>query len=186
MTFISMPPLRLLLIDDSVPFRQALARLLRVAGHTVFEAEAGSAGLAILRKNPVDLVLTDRDMPGLSGWDVARLVKTTDPRLPVVLLTGGTGSGPLDQRALAPVDAILWKPFPFTELLTTIGRLTKGAAAGPVGGETGLPTGETETGLNQEGHQPGAPVGAGSQPATRIGGCGAAWPQAGGESWRSS
>ena len=161
MMFISMPPLRLLLIDDSVPFRQTLARLLRVAGHTVFEAEAGSAGLAILRKNPVDLVLTDRDMPGLSGWDVARRVKTTDPRLPVVLLTGGTGSGPLDQRTLAPVDAILWKPFPFTELLTIIGRLTKGAAAGPAAGATGLPTGAEETALNQEGHQPGAPVGAG-------------------------
>jgi CheY-like chemotaxis protein len=44
---ISVPPIRLLLIDDSVPFRQTLARLLRVAGHTVWEAETGAVGLAL-------------------------------------------------------------------------------------------------------------------------------------------
>jgi CheY-like chemotaxis protein len=158
MKFVSLPPLRILLIDDCAPFRQTLARLLRVAGHMVFEAEAGSAGLAILRTNPVDLVLTDRDMPGLSGWDVARLVKATYPRLPVVLVTGGAGSGPLDRRTPAPVDAVLWKPFPFTELLAIMGRLTKGGASGPIGDTTGLPTGETK--LDYDEHRPGAPVGA--------------------------
>jgi two-component system, cell cycle response regulator CpdR len=157
----SIPPLRLLLIDDSAPYRQTLARLLRVAGHTVLEAEAGSVGLAILRTRPVDLVLTDREMPGLSGWDVARVAKATYPQLPVVLMTGGAGSGPLDRRTSAPVDAVLWKPFPFTELLDIMGGLTKGGASGPVGGTTGLPTGETETERDPDGHRPGAPVGAG-------------------------
>jgi CheY-like chemotaxis protein len=161
MMFLSIPPLRLLLIDDSAPYRQTLAQLLRVAGHTVLEAEAGSAGLAILRTNPVDLVLTDRDMPGLSGWDVARLIKATYPRMPVVLMTGGVGSGPLDGRTVTNVDAILWKPFPFTELLAIIGRLTLGGASVPVSGAPGLPTGEAETKLAHERHQPGAPVGAG-------------------------
>jgi two-component system, OmpR family, response regulator MprA len=186
MVFVSVPPLRLLLIDDSSPFRETLARLLRVAGHTVFAAEAGSAGLAILHAHPVDLVLTDRDMPGLSGWDVARLVKTTYPRLPVVLMTGGAGSGPLDVRTVATVDAVLWKPFPFTELLAIIGRLTQGGASVPIGRAPGLPTGEAEPKLVHEGHQPGAPVGADvatGQPYRRMR---RSMTKAGGESWLQS
>jgi len=98
MRFVPIPPRRLLLIDDSAPFRQPLAQLLRVAGHTVLEAETGSAGLAILRTNPADLVLTARDIPGLSGWDVARLVKARYPRLPVVLVTRTVDPIAVDRR----------------------------------------------------------------------------------------
>ena len=162
------------MIDDSSPFRETLARLLRVAGHTVFTAEAGSAGLAILRTNPVDLVLTDRDMPGLSGWDVARLIKATYPRMPVVLMTGGVGSGPLDGRTVAPVDAVLWKPFPFTELLAIMGRLTQGGA------------GEAEPKLVHEGHQPGAPVGADVATSQLYRRKRRSMTKAGGESWLQS
>ncbi len=133
MRFVPIPPRRLLLIDDSAPFRQTLAQLLRVAGHTVLEAETGSAGLAILRTNPADLVLTARDMPGLSGWDVARLVKATYPRLPVVLVTRSVDPIATDRRDRELVDAILRPPFQFTELRTLIGRLTRGGVTVPVG-----------------------------------------------------
>ena len=123
------PPLRLLLLDDCASFRQPLARLLRVAGHTVWEAESGAAGLALLRQHPLDLVVTDGDMPGLTGWDVARLAKATHPHVPGGLVTGGECSVASDRRSPAPVDAILGKPFPFADLLAVIGRLTRGAPA---------------------------------------------------------
>ena len=141
----SVSPRRLLLIADSPPFRQTLARLLRVVGHTVWDAETGAAGLAILRQHPLDLVATDRDMPGLTGWDVARLIRATYPQLPVVLLAGGTGSTTRDGRTPAPVDAILWKPFPFAELLGLIGRLTRGDILASVG-EVDSPVTGTATG----------------------------------------
>jgi two-component system, response regulator FlrC len=186
MMFVSIPPLRLLVIDDSSPFRETLARLLRVAGHTVFTAETGSAGLAILRTNPVDLVLTDRDMPGLSGWDVARLVKATYPRMPVVLMTGGVGSVPLNGQTIAAVDDVIWKPFPFTELLAIMGRLTQGGASVPVGRAPGLPTGEAEPKVVHEGQQPGAPVGADVATSQLYRRKRRSMTKGGGESWLQS
>jgi len=128
MIIVSGPPRRLVLIEESAPFRQTLARLLRMAGHTVWEAETGAAGLALLRTELPDLVVTDRDLPGLTGWDVALLVKTTHPRVPVVLVTGGANPRGADRRARAVVDAVLRKPFQFMGLLALIDRLTAGAA----------------------------------------------------------
>ena len=122
------PGRRLLIIDDHAPFCQTLAGLLRVAGHAVFEAGEGSAGLALLRQETLDLVVTDEDMPGLTGWDVARLVKATHPRLPVVLVAGGTGVDTALRSRREHVDAILRKPFPLRDLLVLIARLTAGTA----------------------------------------------------------
>jgi CheY-like chemotaxis protein len=123
------PPCRILLIDDQAVFRETLAALLRRAGHHVVEAESGSTGIACLRREPLDLVLTDRDMPGLTGWDVALLVKAMHPRLPVVLVTGGTEGDAAPQGVRDQVDAFLRKPFPFPELLALIARMAGGASA---------------------------------------------------------
>lgn len=128
MTRIVAPARRLLIIDDHPPFRQTLACLLRAAGHTVFEAGEGSAGLALLRQELLDLVVTDQDMPGLTGWDVARLVKATHSRIPVVLVAGGTDGDATIRSRREQVDAILRKPFPLPELLVLIARLTAGTA----------------------------------------------------------
>ena len=45
------------------------------------------------------MVVTDRDMPGLTGWDVARLAKAMDPQVPVMLVTGGVGCAAPDGPA---------------------------------------------------------------------------------------
>lgn len=123
------PSRRLLVIDDDPMVRKTLAQLLRNAGHRVEEADDGSAGLAVLNKMPVDLVLTDLGMPGLSGWEVARAVKAGHPYLPVVLVTGWAGAIAMEHQGRAFVDAILPKPSRFQEIQTVIGHLT-GEAAG--------------------------------------------------------
>ncbi|HSB82061.1 MAG TPA: response regulator [Candidatus Methylomirabilis sp.] len=121
-------PRRLLLIDDDPSLRTTVGCLLRKFGHTVEVAESGSAGLALLRQKPVDLVLTDLKMPGLTGWDVARLVKATHPRLPVVLVTGCAQTIPPDQPERSWVDAILAKPCGAAAMLAVIGALTRDLA----------------------------------------------------------
>jgi CheY-like chemotaxis protein len=123
---VSALPLRLLLIDESAPFRQGLARLLRVAGHTVWEGATGAAGLALLQQYPVDLVMTDQDLPGVTGGDGTRRAPATDPPLPVVRMMGGGGPSGRDGRTPGPVEALLWKPFPFADLLAVLDRLTRG------------------------------------------------------------
>lgn len=115
---------RLLVIDDDPACRITFGCLLRKLGHTVDEAESGSAGLAMLRQKPVDLVMTDLMMPGLTGWDVARHVKAIHPRLPVVLVTGCAHTIPSDQPERMCVDAILAKPCGVAEMQRVIGGLT--------------------------------------------------------------
>lgn len=123
----AIPPRRLLCIDDDPLVRRTLACLLRSYGHTVEEADDGSVGLAILSQRPVDLILTDLGMPGLSGWDVARAVKSQSPHLPVVLVTGWANTIAMENPARIFVDAILPKPCPIEEVQDTIGRLTEEA-----------------------------------------------------------
>ena len=86
------------------------------------EAESGSVGLARFREHPADIVLTDFTMPGLTGWEVARTVKSVNPRVPVVVLTGAAHDGAPHQRAGA--EAILETPCGFTTLHTGIHLLT--------------------------------------------------------------
>jgi len=118
-------PRHLLIIDDDPSCRTTMAHLLRQLGHTVEAVETGSAGLALLRQKPVDLVVTDLMMPGLSGWDVARLTKAMRPRLPVVLMTGCAHAISSDQPERQFVDAILTKPCGAEGIQAVIGPLTR-------------------------------------------------------------
>ncbi len=118
------PARRLLLIDDDPAVRQTIAGLLRSAGDTVLEAEGGLAGLAHLAEGPVDLVLTDLGMPEMTGWDVARAVRSREPKLPVVLLTGWGDSLTVSGEERKLVAEILSKPLRLEEIQTIIGRLT--------------------------------------------------------------
>jgi len=117
-------PRHLLVIDDNPACRHTFGCLLRRLGHQVEEAENGSAGLAVLRQTPVDLVLTDLRMPGLTGWEVARRAKALQPGLPVVLVTGSAHAIAPDQPERRFVDAILAKPCELATLQAVLGALT--------------------------------------------------------------
>jgi two-component system, cell cycle response regulator len=81
---------RVLLIDDSGAVRSVLASRLRDRGYEVEEAADGVAGAELALERPPDVVVTDLWMPGLSGVQVCRLLRS-EPRtqgIPVVLVTG--------------------------------------------------------------------------------------------------
>ena len=119
----------LLVIDDDPACRYTFGALLQKLGHRVERAASGEAGLALLQQRPVDLVLTDLRMPGLTGWDVARLAKAMHPRLPVVLVTGSAHAIAPDQPERRFVDAILAKPCELAALQAVLGALTMHVSA---------------------------------------------------------
>src|SRR5581483_10582060 len=91
---------RVLVVDDDDDLRASLVRLVRGAGHPALEAADGAEGLAIVRSQPVDCVLSDVRMPGMDGFELLSHLRAERPDLPVVLLTA---HGELDDavRAIA-------------------------------------------------------------------------------------
>ena len=77
----------ILLIDDDPVDIKALQLLLQSWGHEVLCARSGKEGLRTLESSPVDTIVADVRMPGMSGEDVARAVHAEEPRLPVILIT---------------------------------------------------------------------------------------------------
>jgi CheY-like chemotaxis protein len=117
-------PKRILLVDDDTMVRRTLGSLLRAAGHEVTEADGGAAGIALLGKDSIDLVLTDLGMPEVTGWDVASAARVRLPQVPVVLLTGWGEHGAAETPTPGLVDRVLGKPVRLEDLLGVIGELT--------------------------------------------------------------
>ena len=96
--------LSILVVDDEEPVRDLLGWMLEEAGHTVHAEPGGPEALAFLRaRKPVDVVLSDVNMPGMDGVVLSRRIEAEFPHLPVLLISG--------RPSPAGVPAFLPKPF---------------------------------------------------------------------------
>jgi signal transduction histidine kinase len=113
-------PLRLLLVDDEELVRVGTAEMLRDLGHTVTEAEGGAQALDLLAGAlEVDAVITDYKMPRMDGAELADHIRASRPGVPVLLITGYTGS--TDD---APGLPRLAKPFGQAALAAALASVT--------------------------------------------------------------
>jgi CheY-like chemotaxis protein/anti-sigma regulatory factor (Ser/Thr protein kinase) len=103
---------RILVVDDDRALRMALVRLLRQAGHVVEQAADGAEALAALRRGPVDLVLLDVILPGLSGLDVLAQARQLDRFPRVVMMTADDAPETLLRAVKGQAYQYLRKPFP--------------------------------------------------------------------------
>ena len=116
--------LRILVIDDEQPVRDALADSLAEDGHTVIAAASGPEGLARLADGvKVDVVMTDLGMPEMTGWDVARAVRTRHPGLPIGLITGWAVALELSDEERHAVDFVIAKPYTTDALRSALSAL---------------------------------------------------------------
>jgi CheY-like chemotaxis protein/anti-sigma regulatory factor (Ser/Thr protein kinase) len=90
---------RVLVIEDSTTQSRIIQLMLEAAGHEVTVAQNGQAGIAAIRGVAPDVVLTDLQMPGMSGLEVVEAVRRDHPNLPVMLMTAH-GSEEIAIRAL--------------------------------------------------------------------------------------
>jgi len=79
---------RLLIIDDEAVIRDGLKRILEREAFVVETCASGYGGIEILQKRDFDLIITDLKMPGMSGIEVLKSVRTLQPHTPVMLITG--------------------------------------------------------------------------------------------------
>jgi two-component system capsular synthesis sensor histidine kinase RcsC len=113
---------RILVVDDEEAIRGALFDIISFMGFDVTVAHNGDQGLSLFLERTFDLVLTDFQMPGLDGWDLAKCIKTTSQDTPVVLITGQDRKAILSKIEESDFDAILFKPFTLEELEETFRR----------------------------------------------------------------
>ncbi|WP_439643308.1 two-component regulator propeller domain-containing protein [Gemmatimonas sp.] len=114
----------ILLAEDDPSIRQFATRMLTENGYRVLDAEDGAAAIALVEKaiEAINLVVTDVMMPNANGLELARLLRTARPELPVVFMTGYAG---LDDGSLAELRSmgpVLAKPFTRESLLQTVRR----------------------------------------------------------------
>ena len=77
-----------LFVDDESSILSSLRRLFRPQGYRILLAESGAAGLEVLRKEPVDLVISDMRMPVMDGAQFLEQVRAGWPSVIRILLTG--------------------------------------------------------------------------------------------------
>ena len=111
---------KILAIDDDSIIRTLLTNILSKAGYEVITAADGESGLELAATTNPDLVVTDFQMPGLTGLDVVTELQRTQPGLPVILLTAhGDVALTIKSIQLGAYDFIE-KPIQMQELLDVI------------------------------------------------------------------
>ncbi len=112
----------ILIVDDEELYRQLLTTRLGRGGHTLSEAADGEAALEIARNATIDLALVDIKMPGMDGLELLGRLKSIDPRMEVVILTGHANvDSAISAMKLGAFD-YLSKPYKLSELDITVDR----------------------------------------------------------------
>ncbi|MFL5142231.1 MAG: PAS domain S-box protein [Microvirga sp.] len=108
-----------LLVEDADALRDLTRRILGEAGYTVLEARNGVQAVRIVaRQGPIDLLVSDIVMPGMSGRDLALRLREKDPALPIVFMSGYTDDALLGGDFTT--TRLLPKPFDAEQLLRAV------------------------------------------------------------------
>ncbi len=117
--------MRVLTVDDSRTMLTMLQQTLSDAGFEVLQAEDGRQGLAVLADEPVDLVITDINMPVMDGIEFIRQVRSSGlhQSLPILILTTETSQDKRDLGKAAGGTGWIVKPFDPEKLIAVIHRV---------------------------------------------------------------
>ena len=135
----SLPPLSILVADDTIDLQALITTWLREAGHQVTDASTGREIIELVTTRHFDLLVTDILMPDGDGWDAIATVHRMRPDMRSLAISGGTREMPahavlrIAQRAGA--IGLLPKPFSRPDFLNAVARVMAGRA------ETSAPRG---------------------------------------------
>jgi two-component system capsular synthesis sensor histidine kinase RcsC len=110
---------RVLVIDDEAVLRGLLRDMLSVCGYEADVAEDGPGAIACVRTQRYDAVITDLLMPGMNGFEVATALRSIDPTIRIIMLTGSApelAAGRARESGLT----LLYKPIALGELKAAV------------------------------------------------------------------
>jgi DNA-binding response OmpR family regulator len=125
-------PARVLIVDDERQNRQLLEIMLEPEGFVVLTAASGADALALVVRDPPDIILLDVMMPGLDGYQVVSALKgaAATRNIPVILLTGLDDHQARTLGRTAGADDFLTRPVDRAELCARLRMLVDSAVTG--------------------------------------------------------
>ncbi len=114
---------KVLLVEDDEVLRTVLFQVLDMHGYQVDDVASGTEAVALFGDVRHDLVVTDLSMRGMSGWEVTQRLRTIEPRVAIIILTGYAARTDLE-RAEAERVTLLQKPVPMERLVETVATMT--------------------------------------------------------------
>lgn len=124
-----------LVVDDSETVLAVVSPILRRSGYRVIQARNVTEARNVWSRDdvPIDLVVTDVQMPDGTGFDLSRELDASRPRTPVVFMSGGYGpQDAIVREHLGPNRAFLAKPFSLSALLARVVEITAPAMVASV------------------------------------------------------
>ncbi len=115
-----MTHIHILVAEDDENIRMGLVDILESESYRVTQAANGEKAMELYRSNPFDLILLDIMMPEKSGYDVCRDIRTTDPQVPIIMLTAKGEEMDKVIGLHSGADDYITKPFGIHELLARI------------------------------------------------------------------
>ena len=116
----------ILIVDDNADIRSFLKLALETAGYPVQTASNGEEGLAVQRKQPADILITDIFMQESDGFELIDAMRREFPHVKVIAISGGPKAPArkyLSDAALMGVEVTLQKPFDIETLVRTLESL---------------------------------------------------------------
>ncbi len=107
---------RILVVDDEEIVRTVIREVLERPGWYLVEAEDGEQAIGLLLKEPFDLLIADKNLPGITGLDVIRRAKASDPRIGTLLVTAFASRESAEEALALGIDDYLCKPFDMSDL----------------------------------------------------------------------
>lgn len=117
--------MNILIVEDETALAEAVAHILRKAGHSADRVADGQSALDYIRVGTYDLVLLDIMLPKLDGLSVLRQMRSEGVQTPVLMLTARTTVPDKVAGLNAGADDYLTKPFDPEELLARVGAMTR-------------------------------------------------------------
>jgi DNA-binding response OmpR family regulator len=112
--------IKVLLVDDEEEFVTTLAERLEMRGFDPSIAISGDQALSMVQDKAFDLIVLDLMMPGIGGLEVMKQIKSADPEMPIILLTGqGSTKEGMEGMNQGAFD-FLMKPLDIEELISQI------------------------------------------------------------------
>jgi len=117
------PACHILVVDDDKDIRQLSTDILKSFGYRVDAAEDGAVAWDALQAKKYDLLITDNNMPKITGFELIKKLRSDSKTLPVIMASGALPSEELIRHPSIRLAATLLKPFTGDELLGTVKKV---------------------------------------------------------------